>query len=692
MKLFGKYINFDALPRHAAAAAAREKKKKEKKNKPTPKWVKKLAAISEGKVLGNAFVQAGIIAILNILYIEGFGYGNAFGGFEFFAKNPYAFLVNTLMVFATLSPAWLFRRRIFVYTAVSMWWVLFGTVNGVVLQFRMTPFTTADIQIIGMGLDILPNYLSTGQIAASVAGILAFLLILVLIFIFAPRHRKKVEYRKAAACVLISVAMCAGSLPLGIHTGMLDEYFENLWDAYTRNGAPYCFFSTWLNKGIDRPVGYSEANIKAIVEEDSQTETAGQETPNFVFLQLESFVDPDELTQYEYSGVATPWFKELKQNYSSGHLNVPVVGGGTANTEFEVMSGMSVWYFGPGEYPYKSVLMDETCETFAYDLKKLGYATHAIHNHRGAFYNRNEVFANLGFDDFTSLEYMNYVSKTPKNYAKDDVLVGEILGALGSTSEKDYIYCISVQGHGEYPKTKLIPDPKIRVLDPDSNIPQEAKNAYEYYLTEVGEMDEFIRELTTELSKYEEPTVLILYGDHLPALGMTAEETKTGSAFETEYVIWANFEMEKQDKDLSAFQLAAEVQRRVGMKEGTIFSFHQTQDETPDYAWKLQMLQYDMLYGKKYVYDGLSPFQPTNLKMGYNPIKIESIRQIGTDYYIIGTGFTPYSKVSLDGDILGTVYLGPTLLKLDKRIDPAEAVNMKVSQVEKYDEILSTTE
>ena len=80
------------------------------------------------------------------------------------------------------------------------------------------------------------------------------------------------------------------------------------------------------------------------------------------------------------------------KNYSSGYFTVPAVGAGTANTEFESITGMSAKFFGPGEYPYKSVLLDKTFESIPYDLKEIGYSTHVIHNHRGVFYNRNQVF------------------------------------------------------------------------------------------------------------------------------------------------------------------------------------------------------------------------------------------------------------------------------------------------------------
>ena len=165
------------------------------------------------------------------------------------------------------------------------------------------------------------------------------------------------------------------------------------------------------------------------------------------------------------------------------------------------MTGLSVKFFGPGEYPFKSVLKEKTGESIAFDLKSMGYSTHAIHNHRALFYNRNEVFNNIGYDTFTSLEYMSDVPKTPKNWAKDTILTRQILDAMNSTKERDYIYTISVQGHGKYPTEQIIKNPKITVTDAPS---EELKWKYEYYVNQVYEMDQFIKQLTEALYNYDE--------------------------------------------------------------------------------------------------------------------------------------------------------------------------------------------
>lgn len=89
----------------------------------------------------------------------------------------------------------------------------------------------------------------------------------------------------------------------------------------------------------------------------------------FWFLQLESFFDPTLVNYLDISEDPIPNFRKLMKEYSSGYYKVPSVGAGTANTEFETITGMSLHYFGPGEYPYKSILKETTCESAPYVLK-----------------------------------------------------------------------------------------------------------------------------------------------------------------------------------------------------------------------------------------------------------------------------------------------------------------------------------
>jgi len=649
------------------------------------------------KYLHNSIALCVVLAFTINFIIEAVSRRSIVDCLDYMTGSPMTFFFNTFMIFFTYSIAYLVKRRIFVYVMVSFFWLATGITNGVILSYRITPFTVTDLSLLSSVVSIIPNYLNTVQIVLAVAAGVILAAALVLVFLFMPKHKQRINYKKSIAGVLIMGLTMFGLTNLAINQNWVSTYFGNLNYAYRDYGFPYCFINTWLNTGISAPRNYSSDEILGIFTEEelkdltdvSASNEDGERKPNVIFLQLESFFDPTLMENLHFSKDPVPNFRKLKDHYSTGFLTVPAIGAGTANTEFEVMSGMRVRFFGPGEYPYKSILTEKTCETIAYDLKRRGYGTHAIHNHRGAFYGRNKVFPNLGFDTFTSLEYMNSVAKTPKNWAKDVVLTEEILAALDSTESEDLIYTISVQGHGQYPTTKVLENSEITL----SGITVESDAyAFEYYLQEVYEMDEFIGDLTKTLKEQDEPTVLVMYGDHLPGLPIKDADLVNKNIFQTQYVVWDNIGLEKKDQDLYAYQLGAEVLGQIGIHDGVLTKYHQDHKQDSDYLVNLKALQYDMLYGKEYIFGETNPYEPTDMKMGVRDIKVEKIVEIGKKYYIKGKNFTPFSKISIKGKVLDTIFLGPTVLALLEEVDPEDVSKMKVSQVEKNNEILSTTE
>ena len=654
------------------------------------------------KFTHNSFFVAAVWAVLLNLLIETLGRfptTTVFGGLQFMVQHPLIFFYNAMIIFATLVIASIFKRRLFVFTIITIFWLAIGIVNGVILTQRMTPFTVKDLSILDDGISIVTNYLSTAQIAMAIGGALAAIALLILLYIKGPKKALPVKWKRNLLGIVLTIAATFGMTSFMINSGRVETFFGNLAYAYRDYGVVYCFTNTWLNTGISKPEGYSQESILDIFSDEElgddnamllEQKDEDEEHPNIIFLQLESFIDPATIKTIELDKEACPNFRRLVENYPSGQLTVPACGAGTANVEFEVMSGLSVKFFGPGEYPYKSILKEKTLETIAYDLKSLGYSTHAIHNHRAVFYNRNTVFANMGMDTFTSIEYMNNVEKTPKNWAKDDVLVDCMLDALDSTEERDMIYTISVQGHGKYPGEQVLSDPHVTVTKAPS---EDLKWKYEYYANQIYEMDEFIGELTEEFAKYDEPIVLVMYGDHIPAIDLTEDDLQNGNLYGTEYVIWSNFGLEGDDEDMYTYQLTSHLLEMLDMQVGTIFTYQQNHKNSETYLDDLKALGYDMLYGKQYIYGGSDPFAPTDMKMGVKNIKIESVVKIGDRYYIKGQNFTEYSKVTLDGETLKTIFLGENILGLLEEVDPEDASRMKVSQIErKGNEILSTTE
>ncbi len=674
----------------------------EKLDRKVEETIREVETMDKRKFYKNSFVFAGVWALVLNLIIETLGRfttAGIFGGLKFMVSDPIVFLYNALILFTTLVIASLVKRRLFVFTIVSIFWLGIGVVNGVILTQRMTPFTVKDLSNLSDGLTIVTNYLKTWEIVLAVVVVVLAILGLVLLFIKGPQKKDKLHRKRNVVAVCLVFLFTFLSSSLAISTGVVETFFGNLAYAYRDYGVVYCFTNTWLNTGIHKPAKYSKESILSIFDKNElgddnamllEQKDVDEQYPNILFLQLESFIDPMTIKSIELSEDPCPNFRKLMSEYSSGQLLVPACGAGTANVEFEVLTGLSVKFFGPGEYPYKAILKEETGESLAYDLDSLGYKSHAIHNHRAVFYNRNTVFSNIGFDTFTSVEYMKNVAKTPKNWAKDKALTECIEDALDSSEGRDMIYTISVQGHGKYPSEQVILDPKIQVLSAPS---EELKWKYEYYVNQIYEMDQFIGDLIDKLSKRDEPIMLAMYGDHIPAIDMTEDDLESGNLYATQYLIWNNFGLPKDDENLHTYQLASHMMDMVDLQVGTIFTYQQNHKNSETYLDDLKALGYDMLYGKRYIYGGTNPFTPTRLKMGVNDITIDDVVKIGDRYYIKGKNFTQYSKVTLNGKELKTIYLGENILGLLEDVDPEEAANMKVSQIEtKNKEILSTTE
>ena len=612
--------------------------------------------------------------------------------FEFVTDNPLALLVDALIVLVTLVPALFLRRRVFWCVLATIVWLVAGGVNGFILLNRMTPFTMSDLTVLNTGLDTLPNYLSTGYIVLLAVALILSALGLILLFWKGPRNALPLKKRILVGILgmLVSGGALAGGWALAFQTNQLSTTFANLAFAYEDYGFSYCFLQTWLNKGIHRPSNYSQQsvnNVLDMLEEDSDPSSQPQTDVNVIFVQLESFIDPAQIKDLTLSEDAV----RLSEEFSSGYLTVPVVGAGTANTECEVLTGMSTRFFGPGEYPYETTLMDQTAESVAYNLKENGYATHAIHNHRATFYSRNVVYGNLGFDDFTALEYMPQVPTTPKNWAKDAILTSQIVKALNTTEDQpDLVFTVSVQGHGKYPTDPVLEDPEITVVSyPD----EDYHYAVEYYVNQVPEMDEFIGNLTETLSKRDEKTILVLYGDHLPALGLEAKDMEAGSLYRTQYIIWDNFGLAKEDEDMAAYQLSAAVLGRLGITNGIFNAYHQFCREESNYWSGLRTLQYDAMEGQKYLYDGTSPYQPTDMQMGMAPITLDHLSYMVDSWVLSGSNFSPYCEVrNADGDLLETEYISSNLLRILEDPGTDNVADLSVSVVDKHREILSDTE
>ncbi len=579
------------------------------------------------------------------LFIELLGHREPVQALLFLVRSPHIYLLNTAIIFSTLMFTMLLRRKAFYSILVTLIWVVFGIVNLALLTMRATPFSARDLSIAASGLRIADVYFSPWEIALLCGAAAAFVLFVVLLYARAPRSQKAPDLKKEIV-IVASVAVALGLFGFfGSRHSNLTEQYESINEAFEMRGFPYCFAHSLFKSGVSRPEDYSEEAVTGL---DVDPAVTAAKRPNIILVQLESFFDPALIKGVELSENPIPNFTSLRDSCASGFLRMPTLGAGTVNAEFEVLTGMSLDFFGLSEYPYESILRDNTCESIAYYLKGLGYGTHAIHDYAGSFYGRNEVYPNLGFDDFTSVEYMDGLEFTEKGWPKDAVLTKYILKAMEKTETPDFIFTVTVQCHGKYPDDGGIEDIAFRGNEVFEG---GASEQFLYFASQLQGTDRFLGDLIAALKDCDEETVVVAYGDHLPTLDLTEEDLVNGSLFETQYFLWSNcgIGIGGEDADLWAYQLTARLLDTIGIQGGVITDYHREHRGMENYQEGLELLEYDLLYGDQIAYGGVSPYEKTDMKMGLEEITVNEVVFGDTTVEILGSGFTEYSVVYING-------------------------------------------
>ena len=638
------------------------KNKLPKKKPHSENYYKRIAFLNKYSLVFH-FLLACVLTFI----VEVISRRDVLSAFSFVENHTWAYLYNAFIVFASLSLVYLFRCRAQLRLLISGLWIFLGTVNGLILSNRVTPFSYTDFKMLP---DLFAmqntNYFTAEEATIVVSVIAAFIIFLILFFLKGPKYQG--NRHNIAGSIAIAALLLIGipvTTQAAQNSNIVASYFANIAQGYADYGFVYGFSTSVVGRGMSKPDDYTKETIDTIeaqvdASKEKTTVTAENE-PNIICILLESFIDPYEVNFLQMSEDPIPTFHSLEQNFSTGYLTVPVVGAGTANTEFEVLTGMNMQYFGTGEYPYKTVLKSADCpsvESIASDLSSIGYGTHVVHNNTATFYSRNNAFSKMGFDTFTSKELMNITEYTPSgSWPTDKILVNETVKAMNATEgQSDFVYTITVGSHGDYPTEKIIEDPEIQVTGAAT---EESNNQWEYYVNMIHNTDNFIADLIDAVNRRGEDTIIVMFGDHLPTMGLEDSDMKSGDIFKTKYATWNNFGLAKEDADLTAYQLLAHITDQVGIHEGTIFNYTQTQSDSSTYQNGLENLQYDLLYGDRYAYNGEDPYPASDLIMDVEDVVVKSVRRnsINHTLAVYGSNFTKNAKIFVNGEKVSTTYL-----------------------------------
>lgn len=611
------------------------------------------APIKRISLTANAIMWIAVSLAVNVI-LEVLQRRSLISTLSFMFTRGHLFLIGTAIILLCTSPMLIVKRKLFACAIPAVLWIAVGVTNTICLSYRPLPISFSDFRLAGEALQMLDLYMRPWQILVIAVCLLAVIFALVALFVKGPRFDcgiKRSLFVFVPAFVILAVFVTI----LGIFN-FFPRGNETPNEFYEKNGFAYNFFKSAGSTGVYTPGGYTADEAEMLKKElDELDVELSSERPNIIVLQLESFFDITTMHSVSLTEDPIPNFRRLKEG-ASGYLFVPSYGGGTSNVEFEVLTGMNLDHFSIGESPYYTLLKKTVLDDAApFNMKRLGYSAHAIHNHGALFYERPNAYNNMGFDTFTSLEYMNDVTYNSQTWAHDDVLTKEILSALDSTEGEDFVFTVSVQGHGPYPESVDPSEFENYIEASADNLTPAASAGLSYYASTLWEMDKMVGELVQALEARDEKCVLVVYGDHLPALDFSVNYISAPNAYTSQYVVWSNYGLELEDRDLEAYQLLSYVQGELGLSVGYLARYHFYYSENEDYQDRLKVLEVAMTKNE----DGV---RKDPIVYSCHPVIVKSVSENGGDIVVKGENFTPFSKIAVNGEMIDTLFESPTLL------------------------------
>ena len=605
-------------------------------------------------------------------------------------EKPGVVLANYLLILMLTSIFFLVKRKYMVYFISFMVILGVAITTFFLMKVRGIPLTFSDLYSIGEAMEIADKYINKTMIIIAVIC-LAFL---IAVAVFLYKLDCDTKRFKLINFVLIFI------VSIGFFSTVRSQQSKNImqfkrWDipaSYKCNGLTYSTVESCVKYIRKKPNDYSQAKIQEIKDkvdkaEVSDNRTLNNKKPNILFVQLEAFMDPTEVKGIKYSEDPIPNFRKLTQTFTHGMASAPTTGGGTVRTEFEVMTGNNIDYLTPGEIPYNTILKSKYYNSVATTLKSEGYKAHAVHNFQGNFYGRNNAYAKLGFDDFTSKEYMSNYELNEREWVKDVILTKYIEKALDSTKDSDLVYTVSVQGHSSYPTDAENYDFPIKV---SGTLDQKVLNQMYYYVNQIKGTDDFIGELVDMVNKRDEDTIILFYSDHMPKLKIFEDDDFYLDKYKAPFAFYANFDIEKYDIDeIESYELSSLMFKEAGLKYGPMERFNTYMKDDPEFSKMQDLIEYDVLFGKSYYINDDEKAKKNTLKMGVEDIVINNIETKGNKMIIHGANFTTNSRVYLNDKQVDKKFIDENTLEVDK-IDNLDTISIK--QIGRNSVVLSSTQ
>lgn len=436
---------------------------------------------------------------------------------------------------------------------------IIGVGNYFVVMFRSNPIVPWDIYSFETAMSVADNYVFSVDWALA-EHIAMFILMLIV------GVRTNIRLNKKILRPILTVAMCIPAYfyisylwqdNLERNTGLNDTLFNAKY-MHSKDGFFVSFILDIHFLQIEEPKNYSdEYALSLLNEQEVEKVETPEELPDIIAIMDETFSDPAVLGEFETNKDYMPFVHSILRgevaNTISGYTDVSVLGGNTANSEFEFLTGNSMAFFPNGSVPYLQYIRDGI-STIVPQLEEYGYTTYGTHPYRAKGWNREFIYDLMGFD------YRYFQGSFPfedklRNYVSDEADFKSILEWRNNTEGPFFMFNVTMQNHSNYGGDFDNFDPQIVA---------KFKNTYSNkylnkYLSLMYETDQDVASLLSELSQSDRKTIVVFWGDHQPNDYVVRPIYKEyGLDFDnqtyeqqqqrqkTPFFIWANYDIQEQ--------------------------------------------------------------------------------------------------------------------------------------------------
>lgn len=457
--------------------------------------------------------------------------------------------------------------------------MIIGLANYYVLEFRSAPIMPWDILSIGTAASVANNFKYT--LSKETVFVLIGFVILILLESKVTLELKK-DWRIRVGGVLASFALLWGFTAM-LHQDSTVARFKLYDKLFTptvmskRDGTAVAFLMELKYIVVEKPDGYNKEDAAALLASyDTNDTESATHTPNIIVIMNEAFSDLSVLGDFETNEDYMPFLHSLMQegtpNTISGHLNVSVLGGNTANTEFEFLTGNTMAFLPQGSVAYQQYVKSNDYSIATY-LKSKGYDTIAMHPYNASGWDRDKVYPLLGFDTFYSLkDWVNPVKI--RKYVSDQSCYDKIIELY---EQKDantpfFLFNVTMQNHSSYSE-------EYDNFHPDITVECTSSKILPNYLSLIKLSDQALENLIEYFSQADEDTIIVFFGDHQPSNSVAAPvwkingrsgdsltEEEEARRYKVPFIIWANYDIEAASNvETSANYLGSHVLRAAGL-------------------------------------------------------------------------------------------------------------------------------